>query len=220
MAGTGLTPHSEADYAGLMAQLLPRGAAWDFAPDGPFAGLLLAFGAEFARLDARVLALVEEADPRTTLELLPDWERVAALPDSCTGAPDNVGERQVALHQKITGLGGQSRADFIEIAARIGYEIEIEEHRPFRAGMACNQPATDEAWAHAWTVEVQPPDGLFEAEEFIAHFKVGDRVGTRIRGFGSLDLECVISRAAPAHTQVIFAYAVDPEPAFWIDLTN
>ncbi|WP_157081126.1 putative phage tail protein, partial [Novosphingobium naphthalenivorans] len=110
--GTASTPRDNAAYARQMKQLLPKGAAWDFAPDGTFARLLLALAAEFARIDSRALDLIGEADPRTTLELLPDWERVAGLPDSCTGAPDEVAERQAALHQKIAGVGGQNKAAF------------------------------------------------------------------------------------------------------------
>lgn len=220
MESAAIIARSEADHAQALRQLLPRGAAWDFAPDGPFARLLEALAAEFARIDARVLQLLDEADPRTALETLFDWERVAGLPDACTGAPDNVGERQVALFQKLTGLGGQSPADFIDLAARVGFEIDIVEHRALRTGFRVGDPCNDIAWAHAWTVVVQPFDGAGRPVLAIAHFKVGDPVGTRVRGFGSLDLECVIRRAAPAHTNVIFAYVIEREPDFWIDFTS
>lgn len=211
---------SEADHAQALRQLLPRGPAWQFEPGGTFARLLEALAAGIARIDERVIDLLDEADPRTALEMLIDWERVAGLPDACTGAPDNVGERQVALLQKLTGLGGQSPADFIELAARIGFEIDIVEHGPLRTGFRVGDPANDEAWAHAWTVVVQPFDGAGRPVLAMAHFKVGDPVGTRVRGFGSLDLECVIRRASPAHSHVIFAYIIEREPDFWIDFTS
>lgn len=214
------TPRGEAAYARQMAQLLPKGPAWAFAPDGIFARLLLAMAAEFARVDSRALDLIDEADPRTTLELLPDWERVAGLPDTCTGAPEETNERQVALHQKLVGIGGQNRAAFIEIASRLGYAIVIEEHRPCRVGMRCGAPANGQDWAFAWTVHVQPFEGYFEESSFIAHAKAGDPAGVRVRGFGALDIECVIRRAAPAHTHVLFAYDVEPTPDFWFDFTS
>lgn len=220
MAETALIARSEADHAQLLRQLLPRGAAWNFAPDGTFARLLEALAAEFARIDARVLDLIDEADPRTALETLIDWERVAGLPDACTGAPDNVGERQIALVQKLTSIAGQAPADFIDLAALIGFEIDIEEHRPLRTGFRVGDSCRDEAWAFAWTVIVQPFDGAGRPVLALAHFKVGDPVGTRVRGFGSLDLECVIRRAAPSHTTVIFAYVIEREPDFWIDFTS
>ncbi|MFO6448908.1 YmfQ family protein [Erythrobacter sp. NE805] len=217
MLEAALIPRSDADHAQMLRQLLPRGAAWDFAPDRTFARLLEALAAELARVDVRAIDLLDEADPRTALETLAEWERVAGLPDACTGAPDNIGERQIALVQKLTGVAGQSRADFIDLAARIGFEIEIVEHRPLRTGFRVGDRCTDEDWAFAWTVVVQPFDGAGPPRPAIAHFKVGDPVGTRVRGFGSLDLECVIRRAAPAHTVVIFAYVIEREPDFWIE---
>jgi len=220
MAEAALIARSEADYARLLRQLLPRGAAWDFAPGGTFARLLEAMAAEFARIDVRAVDIMDEADPRTALETLIDWERVAGLPDACTGQPDNVRERQIALVQKLTSIAGQTPADFIDLAALIGFEIDIEEHRPLRTGFRVGDRCKDQAWAFAWTVIVQPFDGAGRPVLAIAHFKVGDPVGTRVRGFGSLDLECVIRRAAPAHTAVIFAYVIEREPDFWIDFTS
>ena len=42
--------------------------------------------------------LIDESDPRSTLEMLNDWERAFGLPDSCTDAADTLAERQNALH--------------------------------------------------------------------------------------------------------------------------
>ena len=207
-------------YGRQLAQLLPSGPAWRFAPEGPFALLLDALGQEFARVDGRAGVLPDEADPRTTLELLPDWERVAGLPDACTGQPDDTAERQVALHQKLTGIGGQSIADFVEIGARLGYELAIDEHREAQVGMRCEEPVNDRPWAFAWTVRVRPFDGFLQESDFLAYAKAGDRAGVRLRGFGTLDVECVIRRAAPAHTTVIFAYEIEPEPVFWMHFTQ
>lgn len=212
-------PRPAEAYARQLRQLLPRGAAWDFAADGVFSNLLRGAAEEFARVDGRALALLDEADPRTALETLPDWERVAALPDTCTGTPDNVAERQAALHQKLTRAGSQNKASYIEIAARVGYQVWIEEHRPARLGMVLGERLNGPDWAFAWTVHIRPSDGYLEESTFLAQARIGDRLGVRLRGFGALDLECLIRRAAPAHTTVHFAYEVEPTPAFWIDFT-
>lgn len=207
-----------ADYAAQLRQLMPQGAAWSFAPDGPMAGFLLALGEEFARIDARGLDLLEEADPRTALELLGDWERVAALPDACSGAPDSPAERQAALHQKLTRLGSQSRAAYIEMAARLGYVIQIDEHHPFRMGCRMGERVNGPDWAFAWTVRVRPFPRMSQ-QLFYAVFRMGDRMGTRLRGFGALDIECLIRRAAPAHTVVLFSYEFGDIDDFWFDFT-
>jgi uncharacterized protein YmfQ (DUF2313 family) len=71
------------DYRALCQNLLPSGPAWSREPDAFTTRLLDAWAQELARIDARVDALIEEADPRTTTELLPDWERNYGLPDEC-----------------------------------------------------------------------------------------------------------------------------------------
>lgn len=212
-------PRTADAYAAQLRALLPRGKAWEFPPDGPFAGLLLGLAEEFTRIDGRTLDLLEEADPRTTLELLPDWERIAALPDACTGAPDNAAERQAALHQKLNRIGAENAATYIELAARVGYIIRIEEHRPARIGMRIGERLNGPLWVFVWTVHVQPFEGYLEESTFLAQARIGDRLGVRLRGFGALDVECLIRRAAPAHTRVLFAYDIEPTAAFWIDFT-
>lgn len=210
-----------ADYQSQLRQLLPQGAAWAAPGDSNLVQLLGALAEELARIDARTGQLIDEADPRTTLELLPDWERVLGLPDACFKTPDSVSERRVALRQKITGIGGQSRVYFAELAARLGYFITIDEHRSARVGMRCDQPLNGEDWQFAFTVNIEPFEGDLPGNaDFFAYLKVGDEVGGRLRGFGAIDIECAIRRAAPAHTVVLFAYQVDPLAAFWIDFTQ
>lgn len=219
MSFEGALPRDATAYAGQLRQLLPTGPAWNFGAESTFAQLLAGLAEELARVDARALDLVEEADPRTALELLPDWERVAGLPDACTGIPDNAGERQAALQQKLTGLGGQSAQSFIDLAARLGYQIWIEEHRPARIGMRLGERLNHADFAFCWTAHVRPFDGYLEEATFLAQARIGDRLGVRLRGFGAIDLECVIARAKPAHTIVLFAYDVEPSAAFWMDFT-
>lgn len=71
-------------YAAALEQMLPPG---DALPRGDsfLRDLLDALAQEFARVESAALNLFDELDPRTTLQLLPDWERVLGLPDDCTG---------------------------------------------------------------------------------------------------------------------------------------
>lgn len=70
-------------YLAQLQALLPPGSAWPRAANATLTKLLGALAEELARLDARALALIDEADGRSTLELLSDWERVCGLPDPC-----------------------------------------------------------------------------------------------------------------------------------------
>lgn len=214
-----LAPHSADAYKAQLAALLPRGRAWPREDGSILMQLMQAEADELARVDGRISDLLEEVDPRSALELLEDWERVAGLPDGCIPAPDSIAERRAALLSRVTGQGGQSRAYFIELAARIGYAITIDEFRPFAAGSLAGEDLNGDAWAHTWRVNVQPAAVDTGTGFTITYFTAGSNAGERLAGFGSLDLECVISRARPAHTTVLFSYPVEPDPIVWFDFT-
>jgi hypothetical protein len=62
----------------MLKGLLPQGKLWGLIDDLVEA-LLLACADELVRIDERARALIDEADPRTTLELLPEYERELKL---------------------------------------------------------------------------------------------------------------------------------------------
>ncbi len=188
-------------YRDQLQALLPPGRAWPRAPESTLGRLLLAFAEALARLDARVDALLDEADPRTTLELLPDWERVAGLPDACAGPPETLQGRRAALVARLTAQGGQTPAFYVALAAALGFEVTITEFRPFRAGQSsAGEPVLDEDWAYAWQVNAPATT--------VTEFRAGlSGAGEPLRVWGNQPLECAIARAAPVHTTVIFAYA-------------
>ena len=171
-------------YLSQLQALLPPGAALPAVADGVLTGLLRALAEELARVDQRGEVLIEEADPRTASELLADWERVAGLPDPCTGPLATLQERRAALVARLSAAGGASPAYFVAVADSIGYAITITE-RP-------EGPNTWRVNAPAVTVTT------FEAGQNAA--------GEPLAWWGDELLECVIRRLNPAHLRVIFAY--------------
>jgi uncharacterized protein YmfQ (DUF2313 family) len=202
----------------MLQALLPTGAAWNRTPDAQLTHLLQVLAQEFARIDARSVDLRNEADPRTALESLSDWERVVGLPDQCIPVTGSVRERQLAVATKIAGLGGQSRAYFIDMAGNLGFSIEIEEFVPFTTESAVNEDVMDDSWAFAWRINLLNDND--DSDFASAWFTTESGVDESIRSFGSNQLECLIRRAAPAHTYVLFAYPEEPEPVLWFDFLN
>lgn len=191
------------DYLGQLQALLPHGPAWTADNEAAVTKQLGAIAAEFARVDARARRLVDEADPRSTFELLPDWERVCGLPDSCSAElAATLQERRAEVVSRLTAQGGASLAYFIGLAAAMGYAIEIDEFRPFVAGWSrCGARLNgDHAVRYQWRVRVSGPrytpfrTGASQA---------GDRLGKIVQ---AEDLECKLKRLKPAHTNLIFAY--------------
>ncbi|MDH4319864.1 MAG: DUF2313 domain-containing protein [Desulfobulbaceae bacterium] len=191
-----------ADYLSMLQALLPTGAAWPRVLTSELSALLGGISEELARIDERAEDLLNEADPRTALELLEDWERVAGLPDSCSGDIDTMQERHEALEQRLTELGGQSRAYFIAVAERLGYVITIEEFEPF----ICNDSECgdelcgDDTVRSWWQVTV--------ADAKIIDFVCGEsECGDALGDIDRADtLECICNQLKPAHTQLIFNY--------------
>ncbi|QQQ19662.1 YmfQ family protein [Brevundimonas vitis] len=187
-------------YTEQLQQLLPRGAVWTRDPDSVLTAVLAALAVEFARLDARAEQLLVELDPAQTYELLGDWERVLGLPDGCTPVTGTISERRAAVLQKLTSLGGQTPAFYIAMAAHLGVEVEIFEFDPDVDDYAPGLDISDGRWRYVWRMNV-----LTETDFTV--FRAGvSAAGDRLVEGGALDLECVIRRAKPAHTQVVFSY--------------
>lgn len=176
------------DYFQVLRQLLPQGFAWNIKPGGVMERLLCALGYEPARVERRAAELIEEADPRTTEELLPDWERIAGLPGACnTNPPTTLEGRRAALVAKLTERVAESRTFFLALAAELGYPLaEIRhEHQPFQCGISrCGDPLQGwhGQWTYAWTLIA---NATTENDD---------------------TLRCLVLEYAQAHTTVLFEF--------------
>lgn len=191
----GMTP---AEYLQQLQALLPSGSAWPREPDAVLTQTLAGLAEEFARIDARADDLIEDADPRTTTELLPDWERVAGLPSPCNSGEQTIEERRLALVAKLTLLGGQAPHHFVALAASIGLTITVTECRPFRAGKSkAGDPCYSQRARFLWHIH--------HADVTYAHFHAGSKAGDPVgRTNGPDGLFCT-GHYAHAHTRVYFS---------------
>ncbi|MEM4988840.1 putative phage tail protein [Collimonas sp. H4R21] len=190
------------DYLHQLTMLLPPGPAWEqeFAPD--VHAVLEDLAPEFARVDGRANDLLNEMDPATVRELVPDWEKVMNLPDPCFGAAPSFSDRQKAVRVRLVAVGRQDRDYFLQISRDLGYpNPRITEHRAPRFGRARFGASHFGTWGaqFLWTLhlgERQP---------------AGRRWGISVWGerFGKNPhqaIECVVRRENPAHTIVFFDY--------------
>jgi uncharacterized protein YmfQ (DUF2313 family) len=190
-------------YARQLQQLLPRGAAWWLEPGTTLSNLLQGLAEELARIDGRAATLIEEWDPRTTAELLDDWERVYGLPDPCVGSNPSTAQRRASLVAKVMGLGGQTPAYFVAIAAALGFSITITELSPHDVDDDVDAPLYGDEWAYAWQVNAP----LSTVNEW----SVDDTVDDPLAWWTNLVLECVLLELKPAHTVIVFQFG-EPTP--------
>jgi uncharacterized protein YmfQ (DUF2313 family) len=188
------------DYQRQLQALLPPGPAWPRDDNTGLARFLAGLAEEFARVDARTDALLDEADPRTIAELLTEWERVCGLPDGCVGPLDGTAARRAAVLGRITAQGGQSIAYYIAVAASIGFTVTITEERVHTCLSDCMEPLNDDEWRFVWNVNVA---GVFT----VTYLTCIDDCVTPLASWGNALLECTINRLKPAHTLAIFKYS-------------
>lgn len=189
-------------YAQQLKQLFPPGALWNFEAGSWLSKTTLALATEFARVSARAIDLLNEWDPRTAIETLPEWETMLGLPDVCTTTiPTSVAARRNAITSKYIARGGQTKQFYIDLAASLGYTVTIDTFKVCRSGRArSGDRCYGSDWAYSWVVNVT---GYGPGAVALCG---SARSGDRLRGFGQFPLECAIQRAAPAHTTVLFSY--------------
>lgn len=105
------TPEEVVD---MLYGLFPPGRIWVKNEDGILYKLLLGIAKQFSRnRTAKVTDLFNEADPRTAVDTLADWEEALGVtpPAAATTA-----ERQAACHAAYIATGGQSRPYYIQVA--------------------------------------------------------------------------------------------------------
>jgi uncharacterized protein YmfQ (DUF2313 family) len=191
-------------YAQLKA-LLPPGPAWDAERVPEIHQLLEAGSLELAREDLRLSDLLGESDPNHVRELVPDWERVMGLPDPCLGVNPTFEDRQLAVRRRLTEVGGQTPAFFVQLAISVGYpHATVTEYRTPRFGNARFGKSRFGTWSaqYMWTLNTGPRLRL--GRRFaVSHW--GERFGVN----SSSAFECVIGRAVPAHAHEFLNYGVN-----------
>jgi len=189
------------EWDGEIKNLLPTGIAWNYDEGSNTDLLIKALESELERSEHAGVDMFYNILPNSTTSLLEDWERVCGLPNDCTQFVEfNADERRENVVAKLNETGGQSRAYYLNIAEKLGYEdAEIVEYDPMRVGDPITDAIHDEDWLFVWDV-VNTGIKIIEA-------KVGaSTVGDPLRRWGNEALECAITRTAPAHTLVRFIY--------------
>lgn len=194
-----------AAYVAQMQALTPPGMAWDTQTDTALAALFAGTAPTFARIHARADYMLEEMDPRTTLEMLREWEIWAGLPDPCTNyLGTTLSERRRLLWWHLTQVRGLALDMYKNLADALGYEVDIVPHgRPFICGRGrCGQIL---GGGHierlVWRVIIKKMK--------IRDFKAGSsRAGHSLGSFArARDLECLLHKLKPAHTELVVGYA-------------
>lgn len=190
------------DIRAEMIALLPDGWLWPKRrKDTLLAALLEPMAGELAEVEQTAAAMIDELDPRSASLCLTDYERVLG-PDPCgrDTSQMSLSDRRQLAHQRWTGRGGASRQYFIDLAAKRGVTITIDENRVSYAGeMVAGDHIVEPPEQFIWIVNLM----LLNETLFVA----GEgQAGDRLYDLTLSDIECDIRRLKPAHTEVVFNY--------------
>jgi len=208
------------EYAHALSALLPQGIAWPRWPTTVLMKVVRGLAGVLGWSDGRAADLLErESDPRQTVEMLDSWERAWGLPDPCWYPQQwSIGERQKHLVMRMTMLGAQSRQFFIDAAKFLGYDVSIREYRPFMAGLdRCgdNRAHNADGSLGLWPAQIGPPTMRFVWTMHVHSVRLTwfraskgqAALDPHLRIAYAQDLECVVRRWRPAHTEVLFDYS-------------
>jgi uncharacterized protein YmfQ (DUF2313 family) len=222
---SGFVRRDSDDYGYAFSDLFPTGQAWPRERSTTFMGAVYGLADYWGFVDSRAADLLEiEADPRTTHELLPDWERAWGLPDPCLTLPVTEDQRRDILVEKITRLGAQSRRFFWQFSRQIvGTKIYIQEFSPFTCGISQvgdTRPGPEGEWEEGhYRWEIGRPEIRFywrvrPLGKTLHWFRTGrDNCGEdpMCRILPDVALECILTRLKPAMTDIVFDYSLSLE---------
>lgn len=108
---------------------LPTGPAWlAWRTPGKIAFLLFrALSRAFEDAWVALCRLAVELDPRTTTELITEWETSVGLPDACLPTATTIEERRARVLWRLSKRRWTTLTDWHDLAAIFGVKIEITQ---------------------------------------------------------------------------------------------
>lgn len=106
---------------------VPQGIAWEcFRRAGKTAYRLIhALSSGYEDAWRALCRLAHELDPRTTTELIGEWERAVSLPDPCLPAAQTLDERRAWIMWRLEKRRWTTAQDWKDLAALFGLEIAV-----------------------------------------------------------------------------------------------
>jgi uncharacterized protein YmfQ (DUF2313 family) len=199
---------SAAELGSVLAKVAPSGQAWPRPTTSVFRAVLEGLAAGPSEVERRADQLQVEIDPRSALELLPDFERLLGLPSACTaGEPQTVVERRAAVVQKLTAVRGATVDELELLAASLGIVSEVVEYRAFVAGSHAGDLLSNGGWLYTVTLRAPVATGAF--------FRAGTSgAGDSLFSLSGPSLECLVADWVPAHVVGLVEYTLEADPSW------
>lgn len=196
---------SAANFLQACLNELPRGRVWAKYLTSKMVLALQTLMPAYERNTQAASALLVDAFPASTLQLIPEWQLSLGLPDPCSGQLTNTDQQRAQILARFLATGVSTKQGIIDYAAALGFVITITENfGGFIMGhsyMGGPDLVGGDGAIFIWTVHAPLVNYTL--------FYMGTNVmGDYLGAFTPNDvLECEIRRIAPANTYVQFSYS-------------
>lgn len=191
------------DYDKALDRLLPRGPIWQRTPGSVLDSILHAIAQELARVDAQADRVLEEADPRTSFDLLQQWFTDWGIPSACLAAlaDPTLEEKRRELITKITSSRSLTAQFFRDVAETLGYEADIVTYSAFTVRDTADKSLFGTEWNTAYAMGI-----AVKSSSSQQLFNTTWTVDQPLAVWGDRLFECLMRELVPAHVTAIFEY--------------
>lgn len=197
------TPHTVEQHTQSLADYMPNGdlfVAKNFEGSN-FRRLLRGWAFELQRLEATFIEVAQEYNIYTTNDFISEWERMVGIPDSCFSNDKNIETRRRQVIIKLSAEGVNTKQDFIDLAALLGFTItityppEIPFYPPYDVpiNLITGIPESRYVW-------------IVRGQGLVPNVPPYDVPFSLISGHATV-LQCFFEKLKPAHTKIIYKNA-------------
>ncbi len=197
--------HTQEQHTQALANFLPNGELYiaKNISESNIRKWLRGLSGVMVNAESLLVLWDREMDVRYTTQLLEEWERTVGIPDDCFTTDGTIEQRRTNVLVKLSALGVQTEADFINLAALYGVAIEIW-HGIDHNGFVLDFPVIFFPNARAARFTMIVRYYLDESAGFSFDFPI--EFGTALLAF----LQCLFAKLAPANVDIIWMESDTP----------
>jgi len=145
--------HSKSAWTDAIMMQMPRGDIWPREQDSFLYKYVSGYAARLQRAERSANQLLLEMRPESTTNMLEEWETYLSLPE-CTLSEQKFDARRKAVVEKYRRKGGLQSWAIEELAATLGYTVEVNEIFPHHCLRDCMYPLQPARYRHLLQIRV------------------------------------------------------------------
>lgn len=161
--------------------------------------ILLGLAQQWLDFRGLINEVYDEYDPRSTTDLIEEWETFVGIPDSCISNKGTLEERRNNVLLKLAGINATTAKQFENVAAALGYTVTVTNGVDVGT-LPATFPVPLVSAATAPFVIVVNLDASLAPATFPLSFPIS------LTSNAPKILECFFNKLKPANTVVVFRY--------------